>query len=132
MRDYLTIDDVPVTRLPFYVDEATLALMGGANAGRASAVTALDYTSTGATGQAWRAVGTLNATYGRLEASLTSSTGPWTDIGAGSLADPSAAGTPKTLWVRYVAHRWNPSDANPSLRFDLGLYVRGKAAIDEA
>ena len=76
--------------------------------------------------------GEINATYGRLEASLTSNTGPWTNIGAGgSLADPSSEGTAKTLWVRYVCHRWNPSVVNPSLRFELGLYAKGTSAFDE-
>lgn len=132
MLDFLLdADSVPVTRIAFFVDEATLAQMGGADSGRASPVAAFTYESPGLTGQAWHAPGTLNATYGRLEASLTSSSGPWTNIGTGSLADPSPAGTAKTLWVRYVAHRWSTT-VNPSLAFTLGLYVRGKAALDEA
>lgn len=134
IRAFVTdADGNPVTRLVFYVDEATTAQMAGPDAGRAGAELAeLHYTSPGTTGQAWKATGTIDATYGRLEASLTSDTGPWTDIGAGgSLADPSSAGTPQTLWVRYVAHRWNPSDANPDSRFDLALSFLGSAAVDE-
>lgn len=131
MRAYLTQDDIPLTRIVFYVDEATAAQVAGPDTGRASAVDSADYVSPGATGQAWRAVGEIDATYGRLEASLTSGTGPWTNISAGSLADPSAVGTARTLYLRYVAHRWG-TDVNPSMRFELGLYTRGKAAVDEA
>lgn len=131
MLDSLYKDDIEVTRLAWYVDEASEDEAAGPDSGRASIVEALEYVSPGISGQAWRAAGDIDPTYGRLEASLTSDTGPWTDIGAGSLADPSAAGTPKTLWIRYVAHRWE-TQVNPSERFELGLYARRTAPLDEA
>jgi hypothetical protein len=127
----LDADGVPATRIFFAVDEATAAQVAGADGGRASDVAEYHYTSPGRAGQAWRARGTIDPDYGRLEASLTASTGPWTDIGAGSLADPSSAGTAKTLWLRYVAHRWSPSIVSPDFYFEIGLYFDGAAAVDE-
>jgi hypothetical protein len=133
VRAYLLdADDVPATRLFFAVDEASEADMLGADVGRASDdVAEYYYDSPGAAGQAWRARGLVDPEYGRLEASLDSGVGPWTDIGnGGELADPSAAGTPKTVWFRYVAHRWETT-ANPDMEFVVGLWALGRAAVDE-
>lgn len=120
----------PLTRIVFAVDEATSAEMAGASQGRPAPESAeIRYTSPGRSGQAWRATPAIDPAYGRLEASLVGPTGPWTNIGAGgSLADPSAAGTARTLWVRFVAHRWQTT-ANPDLAFELALTAAGMAGI---
>lgn len=116
----------PVTRLSYDVDEASEDDVAGADAGNASDVDAISYTSPGVSGQTWYASG-LDPAFGRMEGSLTSDTGPWTDLASG-LADPSSEGTSKTLWLRYVAHRWAPDDDNPRMRFVLSL--RAKSAAD--
>jgi hypothetical protein len=118
----------PCTRLYYDVDEASEAQMLEAQAGKASDVDLITYTSPGVSGQAWFQSG-LDSDFGRLDGSLVSETGPWTDL-AGGLADPSAAGTAKTLWLRYVAHRWAPADDNPRQRFVLTLRSRGVADTD--
>jgi hypothetical protein len=130
--DFITDpDDVPVFRLFWSVDEATALQVAGADGGRvADDVVELHYTSPGAAGQTWKAYG-VNATYLRVDGSLTSDTGPWTDLATG-LADATAEDAAGTLWVRVVALRWAPGDENPELSFSLRLAAPGAAAIDEA
>jgi hypothetical protein len=118
----------PVTRLYYDCDESSEAQLLEAQAGNPSVVEYITYRSPGNSGQAWYVSG-LDASFGRLDGSLTSDTGPWTDL-AGGLADPSSAGTAKTLWLRYVAHRWAPDDDNPRQSFSLTLRSRGEADTD--
>lgn len=121
----------PVTRITFAVDEATDLEVASGDAGRpATRIAEVHYQSPGVAGQAWKCVPALDDTYGRMEGSLTSNTGPWTDLATG-LADPSSADTAKTLWVRYVGHRWETT-ANPDQGFTLGLYSDQTGNLDEA
>lgn len=129
---FLTDDDygTPVTRLWFALREASTSEAAGPDGGRASEVVTLGYVSPGRTGQAWRAVGG-DPDYLRFDASLTSDTGPWTDITAGSLADATPEGDEGTLYLRAVAKRWATVD-NPVLDFEIRLAHKGRSGIEDA
>lgn len=130
-------DGVPISRLYLSLDEATEAEVASVDGGRVwvDGVTGepwqVHYTSPGVAGQAWRAIN-VDPAYWRLEASLASNAGPWTDLTAGTLADPSPAGTARVLYWRAVSLRWAPSDANPDDSFEVWLSAPGPAGVDEA
>lgn len=122
----------PVTWLHFDGTEATELQMAGADEGNPSVRRArIFFRSSGARGAAWRVYG-LDPTFGRLDGSLESDTGPWTDLAAG-LADDGDAGDERILWVRSVAHRWEGGpfdDANPRMNAQLRYGLVGAAAIE--
>lgn len=125
-----SVSDALITRLFYDCVEATADQVAGADGGRPSDVSALEYVSPGISGQAWSTVG-LDPTYAILQVSLTSSSGPWTDLTTGSLADASAEGTSKTLWIRLLTKRWAPADDNPTMDFTLRLGYTGNADIED-
>jgi hypothetical protein len=119
------------TRLFFAVDECTADELASADAGRPSDVVGLHFAGSGRPDAAWHAYGTIDDTYGRLEASLVSDTGPWTTISdGGSLADATAEGVAGVLRVRFVSHRWGTL-VSPDAVFTLGQYSEGAGALDE-
>lgn len=126
-----SVSEALVTRLFYDAVEASAAEVAGANGGKPSEVWALSYASPGISDQAWSTVG-LDDTYAILQGSLISSSGPWTDLTSGSLADPSAEGTAKTLWIRLLTKRWAPADDNPTFDFWLRLGYLGYSPVEEA
>lgn len=118
---------VKLAEYQIVADEATSAQASGADTGRASAVRTLTFVSPGVTGQELRAVpdGTAG-TYLRIDGSLTSSTGPWTNLNTTSLACPAAAGATVTVYVRYVVLRWTTGEC-PTAVVELRVRAQGPA-----
>lgn len=128
-RRFKTTDGIDVTRLALHETEATSAQAAGADGGRTSSVQRLQFVTPGFSNSQLVAISNDSnaSTYCVVQASLTSSSGPWTDISSGALSVSASAGTTVDVWLRLLTKRWNPSLVNPRIHWDIRLRAKGNA-----
>lgn len=112
--------DSDLTRSFFAGVEATALQVAGVDGGRVLGTGHVQLVSPGVDDQALRAVG--DTTYAYMRASLTSSSGPWTNVSTGSLAVAAGEGVTVDVWYQAVAKRWASATpiVRPSFSFRLG------------
>lgn len=111
-----------VTRLVCHGVEATAAQEAGADGGRVLGVIALEIASPGIANQALALIG--DAAYATVRASLTSDTGPWTDLDGATIPDATPTGETIQVWLQPLAKRWGSSTPYVRPIFRCGFRAR--------
>ena len=122
-----------VTRIPLAQDEASAAEAAGADSGKPGTVITLHLTMPDPAIHTFELVALPSvagsATYATAQGSVTSSSGPWTDLATTPLALTGSPGSVKTIYLRLLTHRWSPSLVNPDLQWSVRVRAVAAASI---